>query len=71
MKPPPVKLIVKEQEEEEAQMYLTRAENMATALGPTLWERQIGVRVGQPEGPVSYRRTWKVSVARVAAHGAL
>ena len=52
--------IVREQEEE-PQEYFARAENMATTLGLTFGDRQIGVRTGPPEGPVRYRRTWQVS----------
>ena len=49
--------------QEKGQEYLARAENMATTLGLTVGERQIGVRLGQQDKPLSYGRTWQVSGA--------
>ena len=47
----------------------SRAENLAAKLGLTLGERQIGARMGQPDGPVCFTRTWQVSgVGTIAAH---
>ena len=56
-KPQPVKW----REQQEADNYLARAENLATTIEPTLGERQVGVRLVQPEGLVCFRRTWQVS----------
>ena len=52
--------MVKDQDEL-PQDYLTRVENTATALELAVGERQIGVRLGQPDKPVSFRRIWQDS----------